>query len=341
MRVLMREEQVNGNYWGRGAFESFPEAGYRHAEGFEGFAFRRGVFETPVKIGRYGLRQSDLDQQLEFPELLLLLGDSYTFGLGVAEEATFAHLLQGTLNPLGIGVVNGGQAGYSAQQEAAFGIWLGDRLEPQVILQCLFLGNDVFDDSRHSWRRIDVRYGYRLSKDRLLKGRLFDYLRTHSYVWLFVDGRWNRLRERKAWRSFHESSGLDPAGAVGSTIESVMKLRDYCDERGIAFGVVLMSRVGGPRRFLGPVMTSLEAASVPVLDLGELDFRARDQFEVDGHWNEAGHRRAARHIGAFLDRIRMNRPGIVGGSIPREDGVMARTTGYSQDDGGAGRSDGL
>ncbi len=52
LRASLREEEANGNYWGFGVFEAFPPTGYRHAEGFDGIAFRRDVFEAPVRIGR-------------------------------------------------------------------------------------------------------------------------------------------------------------------------------------------------------------------------------------------------------------------------------------------------
>ena len=106
-----------------------------------------------MSINEIGLRQRDLTSQLAYSRRLLILGDSFAFGLGVEEEESFAHLLQATLNPLGIGVINGGQTGYSIAQELALAKDLVTRLDPQTLLSCLLLDNDVTEDYFEEGRR--------------------------------------------------------------------------------------------------------------------------------------------------------------------------------------------
>ena len=50
LRILYREEAINGNYWGIGAFVQDADLGYRHAPGFRGYAYRE-------KIGRASCRE--------------------------------------------------------------------------------------------------------------------------------------------------------------------------------------------------------------------------------------------------------------------------------------------
>lgn len=84
LHVLLWEEEANDNYWGAGAFVADPQAGYRHEPGFRGRGFRRGAFDVPVATSELGLRQRDVEEQRGFPVRLLVLGDSFPFGLGVA-----------------------------------------------------------------------------------------------------------------------------------------------------------------------------------------------------------------------------------------------------------------
>ena len=120
LRVLYREQDAIGSYFGAGAYVQDDLAGYRHTPGFQSEVYRRGAFVCRINIAQNGLRQSNFDAQRQYPKRVLLRGDSFTFGLGVAEEETFATRLQKALNLEGIGVINGGQTGYCVVQEASF-----------------------------------------------------------------------------------------------------------------------------------------------------------------------------------------------------------------------------
>ena len=303
LRLVLREEEVNGNYWGVGAFEAFPGAGYRHAEGFEGFAYRRGVFDVPVRIAEHGLRQPDLAGQLGYPERILVLGDSFAFGLGVGEAEALPRRLAERFNPRRVGVINGAQTGYSAIQEAEFGAWLSERVRPTLILQFLFLANDVLDDYQRSHERVEVHYGYRLPRDRRLRGPFFDYLRTHSYSWMFVDGRIGRQRTGEARRSLRRRAREQPGGFVGPTIDAVLMLHRHCARQGIRFGVALVPYRGEATVYADPVTSALTRCGVPLLDLAPGGFEPGDHLVGDSHWSPDGHRRAAALVAPFLDEL--------------------------------------
>jgi lysophospholipase L1-like esterase len=70
---------------------------------------------------------------------ILLVGDSFTFGYGVAEDSTYGAQLQRMLRsrPASCGsvqVINGGVNGYNTEQEVAFVKQLGLPLEPDLII---------------------------------------------------------------------------------------------------------------------------------------------------------------------------------------------------------------
>ncbi len=182
LRVQYREEEIFGRYWAAGAFVPDKELGFRHAPGFSGRAFRRSAFDCPVEIQANGLRQANYATQLRHPRRLLILGDSFAFGLGVDERAAFPSLIQPPLNSRGVGVINGAQTSYCTAQEVGLGRRLVETVRPDGVVLCLFSENDVIGDYYKRYRNVEVRYGRRLRKNRWLPVAPVDYLRTHSYT---------------------------------------------------------------------------------------------------------------------------------------------------------------
>ena len=303
LRALYREEVVNGNYWGRGAFVASTTTGYRHAPGFVGHVVRTNVFVSDVEINELGLRQRNLESQLEYSRRVLILGDSFAFGLGVSEGSSFAGLLQRHLNPKGLGVINGGQSGFSVVQETRFGEPLALRTTPELILLCPYLFNDIEDDYYQGYRNVQVGYGYRLYPGRFLASPAADYLRPHSYLWMLSGGVRDQLRRSDRDEKATELAKSDPNEMMGPTLAAVQELRAFAEARDIHVGVILIPARSGPTPFDAPFLTHLRSLRIPALDLNGTVSSPNDYFEGDGHWNETGHEKAAAAISSFVEGI--------------------------------------
>ena len=76
-----------------------------------------------------------------------VLGDSFTFGLGVANDETFVARLNaesdGRLHYLNLGV-----PGYSTDQELLLLKKTGRAIKPDIVLLVVYLANDLFDNNR-------------------------------------------------------------------------------------------------------------------------------------------------------------------------------------------------
>jgi hypothetical protein len=306
LRAFYREEEVVGDYFGIGGFVQDDEVGYRHAPGFQGSIYRREVFECPVSISPQGLRQSNFDEQMQYPQRLLVLGDSYIFGVGVKEEEIFATLVQTVLNSEGFGVINGGQSGYCVTQEEKFGMRLAQAVKPAIIILSLFPNNDVIGDYYKDYENVEVRYGRRLSKGRWLPAAFVDFLRARSYSWMLLDISLNRKRvegQRKAFLKFAKDS---TALAMQPTLAALAGLRDYCRNNGVKFGVMLIPAIG-KSLFDAPLKQALNNDGISVLDLGQAKLGRKHYFRSDAHWNEEGHKRAAKHFVRFFLEFYSNR----------------------------------
>ncbi len=110
-------------------FEPDPAAGYRLRPGFAGTEIARsGEFQTAVRIDQRGLRA---DGQAAAPGAAVALGDSMTFGEGVAAEEAWPAQLAARL---GTPVLNAGVPGYSSRQMVARLSELEGELQPQLVI---------------------------------------------------------------------------------------------------------------------------------------------------------------------------------------------------------------
>ena len=300
LRLFFEEEEVNANYWGRGAFVESAAAGYRHAPGYVGRAYRRGVFATPVTISAEGLRQSNVSAQRAFPRRLLVLGDSYAFGLGVREEEGFVARLQPALNARGIGVLNGAQTGYCVEQELRLGRELAAEYRPDTIVLAVFVGNDVEGDFVADYAAVDVRYGFRLLRDRWLPLTPLDYVRTHSYLALWLQSRQNRARYIRLHRGFVELARREPDAVMRPMFAALETLARECQLAGRRLIVLVVPPKKDSRGFYERLVEHLAARGLPGLDLEAAGFGPEDYFVGDGHWNAHGHAKVARLLEELL-----------------------------------------
>ena len=124
-----------------------PDLGWRLTPGWSGRHDHK-EFSATYSINALGFR-NDAPLQVRIPgnRLTLVVGDSFTFGLGVNDDATFVHHLNAT-HPPGISFSNGSIPGFSTDQQA---LLIGKHLlslTPDRILLVVYLGNDLFDNRR-------------------------------------------------------------------------------------------------------------------------------------------------------------------------------------------------
>ena len=137
-----------------GSFQaSHPIYGRFHVPNYDGWV-RTPEFVSRMKTNSLGLR----DDPIEIPKppetfRILVLGDSFVQGSQVLPGQTFADRLEQRLNalpphpgrPRRYDVVNGGVGGWGPAEEY---LWLhneGAKLQPDLVLQQLYLGNDISD----------------------------------------------------------------------------------------------------------------------------------------------------------------------------------------------------
>ncbi len=184
-------------------------------------------FDVLYQINSYGLR--DREYSLEKPKnvyRILMLGDSYTFGIGNNLEDTFTKILEKKLNrrsPSSPGegvtyeVINGGCSSYSPLLEYLFLVYKGLALHPDKVILNYDI-SDVQDDYKYGqvaqWNAqgkpfkvppVDVQYYYRDIK-KGYKSR-FTILEK-SELYQFIMKRYYQLLGKRQEPLFYEKAQI-------------------------------------------------------------------------------------------------------------------------------------
>lgn len=116
---------------------------------------KRKRFEDPdgrtfwVQINSTGQRGDDIGERRPGDSRALLLGDSFTMATQYPRDSIFVERAGKLLRESGHGefeLINGGVSGYGTYRELSYWHYQGRQTEPDVVVLCLFLGNDFRDN---------------------------------------------------------------------------------------------------------------------------------------------------------------------------------------------------
>ena len=250
---------------------------------------------NPLTINSQGLR--DREYSYRKPGgvgRLLVLGDSFAWGYGVADREVFSEVLERRLQAdrRSWQVVNTGVSGWGTDQQYLFLIDEGFRYQPDVVVLAFYLTNDPREVSRS-----DV---YGLSKPVFLNKQL-------------------TLGNLPVPRPSQAKSGLtspvDPFDMVVTLIEAI---NTACRSHNCRLVVMKFGRFADPKhQGLLEIERRFEAAfaacrkRIPYLDL-DAEFARRNirpkllvAGNEDDHWNQFGHEQAGMILGEFLDEHKL------------------------------------
>lgn len=323
-----------------GLFVPDPILGFRLRPGFQGAEVSH-EFDVPVRINSRGLRDREIAPgKPPGTTRILVLGDSFTYGSGVAAEDTYPKRLERLLAARGPGaveVINAGVSGWGTVHEAAFLRREGWAYEPDVLVLQVFPNNDL-DENLHPWSR-EVRGGFlRFRTDRpagpAWLERAKEVVRRRSHAYRFLGDRYHLLRIRLGLEPFYAASlGVYRRQPSAETLrgwevtgQHVAAIAAMARARGVPVLVVHAPRSAAldarlraefarfhrvspadldwdlPGRRLGEVARQ---EGLPYLDLGPR-FAATGRpldfyYPHNGHWNARGHEQVARWILERLD----------------------------------------
>jgi len=240
-----------------GFYSPDPPGRYRLSPGYRGRIYNRAEYSNAIRINEAGLRGPEIEKSAEGSLRVLVVGDSFVFGVGVEDNETFTALLPVDLSRAGI-EAEGLNAGIPA-----FGIpdaesWLrrhGAELNPDVVVVAVFLGNDLVDASPD---REEILLVDGLLVPSQSAGGLKAWLHRHSHLYVAIKGLFEQpgfqpLRSKlglgEPWKVrtlreelgvYRKSADLDLKPSVDATDEALAGLRDLSSELGFELLAVLI-----------------------------------------------------------------------------------------------------
>ena len=209
--------------------------------------------ELPVELNSLGLRGPEPAAEPEGPRVLML-GDSFTFGLGVAEdELVMPSLVQAELPD--VEVVNGGLPGSLTSDWRDLWEEHGETLQPDVVLFVFFLRDGTWSSSIPEYfgrireqvaRRNEASWAYqhlalfRLYRDRLDKNGI---ARDHTQG--FVDAYLGEAEDTREWVRAQDN---------------LRSIRSEAEAQGARVGFVVypvLSELDGPEYPFQPIVDHL------------------------------------------------------------------------------------
>ena len=181
-----------------------PEIGKTLRPGYEGV--QQGV---EVRINSHGMRGPEIP--LEKPEgtfRILVLGDSWTFGVGTSQEETYPSRLENILRERypgrGIDVLNAGVSGYETYNEAVWFRRIGKRFRPDLVVVGFYPVNDLHD-KKTKYERIA-----RERREHPIWTAICSFPDRHLYSYRYLD--YFRNRAKRAYRVWKYSRPVFDAG---------------------------------------------------------------------------------------------------------------------------------
>jgi len=130
----------------------YPETGYRLNPNAR-VRFTTSEFDTEIRINGSGVRDDEeIGPKPPDERRIVLLGDSLVLAVQVPFSQTFGELLERRLNadrsPYRYRVINAGVQGYGPVEELHFFESMAATLQPDLVIETIFVGNDAEEAAR-------------------------------------------------------------------------------------------------------------------------------------------------------------------------------------------------
>jgi lysophospholipase L1-like esterase len=257
-----------------------PRIGHVHRPGASSL-----LMGVPVQINSAGLRDDEYPLERGASRRIAFLGDSLTFGWGVAKEDTFESLLERELAATGpTEILNFGTGNYNTEQQVNLFLEKGLAFAPDEVVVFYFI-NDAEPTPRRS------RWAF-LGRSRMA-----------TFVWSRVKAVKSRLFPSASYQEYYTALYREDQPGWLRTKDAFLTLRELCRKEGIGLRVVLLPELHDPQqrpfaREYGGLARFLREHDIAVLDLSPHFADETEPLRLwvaadDAHPNALAHRRIA------------------------------------------------
>jgi lysophospholipase L1-like esterase len=312
-----------------GLYKADSDVAYVLTPGFTG-SVRRAEFDSPVTIGKAGLRGADPRLRRSNTFRILVLGDSLAWGFGVDDDETFAArletLLSGRYPALDIQVLNGAVPGYGTADELAYLRSRGVKLDPDLVIVQFLSVNDLLENQMPASQWAAVRDGMLVARTREKEReavtllpfweRIRGSLKQHSHLARLVSDVVGYLGTRAGLLG-----DIDALWGEDFSDENARRGRDLLVEiahttRELGATILFLYTTGQaqvvgdsyrPPRSAAVVEAAASGSGAPWIDasasLQSRDDRLELYYPKNGHWTARGHTAIAEILASKLAEL--------------------------------------
>ncbi len=245
-----------------------------------------------VAINSDGLRDREYPIERGDARRMVFLGDSLTFGWGVASEDTFESLLEAKLDQLHpTEVLNFGTGNYNTEQSVNLFIDKGLKYDVDEVVLFFFINDAEPTPLRSRWA-------------------FLGHSRLATFVWSRVKGVRSQTAATRSFEEYYSNLYEEDQPGWIRAREAFRSLKQTCDERGIGLKVVLLPELHDParepfREQHQKLMRFLAEQGIASLDLAPLFRSETEPLSLwvaldDAHPNAKAHRRIAELVLPFI-----------------------------------------
>lgn len=186
----------------QGLLKLDPSKGYRLSENYRG-EHKQAEYSIKINTNSLGLRDSEYGKKSAGKFRILVLGDSMTFGSGVAIADTWPKVLEKKLNKgspqTEWEVINAAVPGYGPEHFKVYLKEICANYEPDYIIVGFLASHDIFRGIRHDY---EIKGGRLYVKSRRLGFAnavvypLNDFLRQRSHLYVLLKSRLRDIAAR-------------------------------------------------------------------------------------------------------------------------------------------------
>jgi len=253
-----------------------PNMGHVHRPGAQ--ATLMGV---PVSINRDGLRDRDYPVERTGARRYVFLGDSLTMGWGVAQEQSFAKLLEAKLGAQQpTEVLNFGAGNYNTVQEVNLFLEKGLKYQPDAVVVFYFINDAEPTPTMSRWE-------------------FLGHSRFVTFFWSRIKSLVARFDRDLTFDGYYKGLYADDQPGWKAARDALLLLQRTTAERGIALKVVLLPELHDPAHYPfaaehAKVMDFLARHGIAALDVTPAFAGTRDPHALwvaldDAHPNAAAH----------------------------------------------------
>ncbi len=305
--VFPLSPQIERNYIPRFMFENDQLLQYQMTAHFHGI-MKTEEYTSEISTNNLHLRNREITGK----EKILVLGDSFTFGVGVNDNQTYPAVLERALKKE---VINAGVMGYGTDQELLYLKERGLALKPDLLVLGFFIGNDLTDNIDVS--NFSVINGF-LVRDykKSLKPYTYTFLKDkiNSFFEKFNKKEFDDLFEKKDFYQIYTGNSSLEEKEWKRTLQLLNQIVDLARENNIQIIILNIP----PKKFFpldkeayehlkkeNKLLHFAETKGVRIVDLVEVLGKEKDAenfyFKKDGHFSVSGNQAVGKALAKEIE----------------------------------------